>query len=163
MATNNPGYGQRTGTPRPGDYGSDRQAAPRPTIAVGDIKLDKPVSVNLFADIAEEKAAKVYEAGAGRKNKATQLRKFYDELVMWFDKVHLERTKEAKALKYTEVAPFIKMMNAKVAYARGRDHVDECFEQMFSHLIRQVNDADTLKHAKLFMEAFMGFYKAQEK
>ena len=82
---------------------------------------------------------------------------------MWFDKVNLERNKEAKVLKYTEVAPFIKMMNAKVAYARGRDHVDECFEQMFSHLIRQISDVETLKHAKLFMEAFMGFYKAQEK
>ena len=82
---------------------------------------------------------------------------------MWFDKVHLERTKEAKVIKYTEVAPFIKMMNAKVAYAKGRDHVDECFEQMFSHLIRQIDSPDSLKHAKLFMEAFMGFYKAQEK
>ncbi|MGH6627387.1 MAG: type III-A CRISPR-associated protein Csm2, partial [Burkholderiaceae bacterium] len=77
--------------------------------------------------------------------------------------VQVERTKDAKASKYTEVAPFIKMMNAKVAYARGRGHVDECFEQLFSHLIRQIGDADTLKHAKLFMEAFMGFYKAQEK
>lgn len=163
MATNYGGYGQGAGAPRQGGYGNDRQEAPKLTISISDIKLDKPVSVNLFGDIAEEKAAKVYEAGAGRKNKSTQLRKFYDELVMWFDKVHLERTKEAKAIKYTEVAPFIRMMNAKVAYARGRDHVDECFEQMFSHLIRQISDFETLKHAKLFMEAFMGFYKAQEK
>ena len=102
-------------------------------------------------------------AGDGRKNKSTQLRKFYDELVMWFDKVQMERTQESKSAKYTEIAPFIKMMNAKVAYARGRDHVDECFETMFSHLIKQISDPDSLKHAKLFMEAFMGFYKAQEK
>lgn len=163
MATNYGGSGQRAGAPRQGGYGSDRPEALRITISVGDIKLVTPVPVDLFADIAQEKAAKVYEAGAGRKNKSTQLRKFYDELVMWFDKVHLERTKETKASKYAEVAPFIKMMNAKVAYARGRDHVDECFEQMFSHLIRQISDADSLKHAKLFMEAFMGFYKAQEK
>lgn len=163
MATNYGGSGQRAGGPRQGGYGSDRPEATRITISVGDIRLETPVPVDLFADIAQEKAAKVYEAGAGRKNKSTQLRKFYDELVMWFDKVHLERTKEAKAIKYTEVAPFIKMMNAKVAYARGRDHVDECFEQVFSHLIRQITDADSLKHAKLFMEAFMGFYKAQEK
>jgi CRISPR-associated protein Csm2 len=105
----------------------------------------------------------VHEAGDGQKNKSTQLRKFYDELVMWFDKVHLERTKDAKASKYAEVAPLIKMMNAKVAYALGRNHVDKCFEKMFSHLIKQISDPDTLKHAKLFMEAFMGFYKAQEK
>lgn len=162
MATQNSGgYGQRTvGTSA---YGNDRGSAPSPTISVDDIRLVAPLSEHLFADIAQEKAARVYEGGGGRKNKSTQLRKFYDELVMWFDKVHLERNKEAKAVKYTEVAPFVKMMNAKVAYARGRDHVDECFEQMFSHLIRQITDAETLKHAKLFMEAFMGFYKAQEK
>jgi len=34
---------------------------------------------------------------------------------------------------------------------------------MYAHLIRQITDSDSLKHAKLFMEAFMGFYKAQEK
>jgi CRISPR-associated protein Csm2 len=156
------GYGQQRGG-SPSQSGYDRNSAPVPTLSVGDIKLQTPVPVELFAGIAQDKAITVAQAGGGRKNKSTQLRKFYDELVMWFDKVHMERTKEAKASKYTEVAPFIKMMNAKVAYAKGRDHVDECFEQMFSHLIRQITDAETLKHAKLFMEAFMGFYKAQEK
>jgi CRISPR-associated protein Csm2 len=163
MATQNSGgYGQRTGGG--GGYGNDRQNAPVATLSVGDIKLAAPLSENLFADIAQEKAARVFDAKAGRKvNESTQLRKFYDELVMWFEKVQLERTKDAKAARYTELAPFVKMMNAKVAYARGRGHVDECFEQMFLHLIRQITDAETLKHAKLFMEAFMGFYKAQEK
>ena len=61
------------------------------------------------------------------------------------------------------MAPFIQMLVAKAAYAKGRDHVDECFETLFAHLIRQISDADSLRHAKLFMEAFMGFYKAQEK
>ena len=150
-------------TTRQTGWANDRQAAPPPTISVSDIKLQTPVPVELFAGIAEDIAIAVAQAGAGRKNKSTQLRKFYDELVMWFDKVNLERSKDAKASKYLELAPFIKMMNAKVAYAKGRDHVDECFEQMFSHLIRQIDGPDSLKHAKLFMEAFMGFYKAQEK
>ena len=156
------GYGQqRAGGSGPGGY--DRQSAPAPTISVNDIKLSAPVPVNLFADIAQEKAARIFDAKGGRKiNESTQLRKFYDELVMWFEKVHHERTKADKVEKYAEVAPFIKMMNAKVAYARGRTHVDECFEQMFSHLIRQIDSPDTLKHAKLFMEAFMGFYKVHE-
>jgi len=157
MATN---YGSAASQ---GGYGSDRQGAPRPGISVNDIKLTTPLSAELFDTIAKDKAVCIREAGGARINQSTQLRKFYDELVMWFDKVNLERTKDAKTLKYTEVEPFIKMMNAKVAYARGRGHVDECFEQMFSHLIRQITDADSLKHAKLFMEAFMGFYKAQEK
>ncbi len=140
-----------------------RDYAPQITITVSDIKLAKPIPETLFSDIAAEKAQRIHESRGRDQNKATQLRKFYDELVMWTDKVHREQSTEARAAKYTELAPFIKMMNAKVAYARGRNHVDACFEQMFSHLVRQISDPDSLKHAKLFMEAFMGFYKAQEK
>lgn len=153
-------YSRSTGS-RPGGY--DRQEAPRPSINLSDIRLAKPVVAELFADIAQQKAAVIFEAGGGRNNKSTQLRKFYDELVMWHEKVHFERTPQAKADKYADVAPFIKMMKAKAAYARGRGHVDECFEQMFAHLIGQITDVDSLRNAKLFMEAFMGFYKAQEK
>lgn len=153
----------RNPAPRTGGYGNDRAATPRPTLSVSDIQLKAPIPAELFGDIAKDKAAVIAEAGAGRKNKSTQLRKFYDELVMWHEKVHHERTPQAKADKYAESAPFIKMMKAKVAYARGRDHVDECFEQLFAHLISQIDGIDSLKHAKLFMEAFMGFYKAQEK
>lgn len=143
--------------------GGGREAVAEVTISVADIKLANPIPENLFSDIAAEKAQRIHEAGGRDKNKSTQLRKFYDELVMWTDKVHREQTREARSGKYTELAPFIKMMNAKVAYARGRNHVDACFEQMFSHVVRQIADPDSLKHAKLFMEAFMGFYKAQEK
>ena len=57
----------------------------------------------------------------------------------------------------------LKMMNAKVAYSKGREHVDVCFEKMFTQLINQIKDPKTLKNAKLFMEAFLGFYKALEK
>lgn len=158
-----------------------RNPAPRPTISVTDIRLAAPIPAELFGDIAKDKALKILNGGLKRdrrsgellvdrfgkpqqeKNKSTQLRKFYDELVMWHEKVHHERTPQAKTNKYAEIVPFIKMMKAKVAYARGRDHVDECFEQLFVHLVSQIDGVDSLRHAKLFMEAFMGFYKAQEK
>ena len=139
-----------------------RQDAPRITISVADVQL-KNIPATLFSDIAQDKAATVFQGGEGKKNKSTQLRRFYDELVMWYERVQFERTPSDRAAKYQEVAPFIQMMVAKVAYARGREHVDECFETLFAHLIRQISDADSLRHAKLFMEAFMGFYKAQEK
>lgn len=154
MATGYPG--------RQGGYPDRRDEAPRVTLSTADVRL-KDIPQTLFSDIAKAKAATVSEAGGGKKNKSTQLRKFYDELVMWFEKVHFERTPQEREAKYTEVAPFIQMLVAKAAYARGREHVDECFEQLFSHVIKEISDATTLKHAKLFMEAFMGFYKAQEK
>ncbi|HQY38785.1 MAG TPA: type III-A CRISPR-associated protein Csm2 [Giesbergeria sp.] len=139
-----------------------RQDAPRITLTTADIRL-KDIPATLFSDIAQEKAATVFQAGEGKKNKSTQLRRFYDELVMWYERVQFERTPAERATKYKELAPFIQMLVAKVAYAKGREHVDECFETLFAHLVRQISDADSLRHAKLFMEAFMGFYKAQEK
>ncbi len=142
--------------------GQSRQDEPRITISTADIRFTN-IPAALFSDIAQDKARTIAEAGAGKKNKSTQLRRFYDELVMWFERVHFERTPDDRKKRYEEVAPFIQMLVAKVAYAKGREHVDECFETLFAHVIRQISDADSLRHAKLFMEAFMGFYKAQEK
>lgn len=133
------------------------------SISVTDVMFGANMPQLLFADVAQEKARIVAEAGNGRNNKSSQLRKFYDELVMWHEKVNLESTREARAARYAELAPYIKMLTAKVAYARGRGHVDTCFETLFSHVVRQVQCPETLKHAKLFMEAFMGFFKAEEK
>jgi CRISPR-associated protein Csm2 len=111
------------------------------------IQFGDQLSAELYSDTAKQTAAIVFQAGLDQRgnkknNKSTQLRKFYDELTMWND---------------------IKMLTAKVAYAKGRDHVDPTFENLFAHCIKSIKDAETLKHCKLFIEAFMGFYKAQEK
>lgn len=139
------------------------------------IVFGKALADDLFSEIAKEKSYEVFQGGLDQrgnqsKNKSTQLRKFYDELVLWTDKVHSigklevgQKSSDVREARYKDSAPFIKMMNAKVAYAKGRNHVDDSFEAMFSHCIKSISDAETLKHAKLFMEAFMGFYKAQEK
>ena len=139
------------------------------------IIFGKALAENLFSETAKEKAVEIFQGGLNQRgqqdrNKSTQLRKFYDELVMWTDKVHNigkvesgQKSDSVRQANYAKSAPFIKMMNAKVAYAKGRGHVDDSFEAMFSHCVKSIADAETLKHAKLFMEAFMGFYKAQEK
>ena len=150
--------------PSGGPRGFERTApAPAVSIDTAPVKLGADMPELLFADIAQEAARTIAAAGAGKTNKSSQLRKFYDELVMWHDRVAFEKTADARAAKYRELAPFIKMMNAKVAYARGRGHVDQNFEQLFSHLIRQIACPATLKNAKLFMEAVLGFLKAEEK
>lgn len=153
-------YGRPQNTP---PRHGDRNERAVPSIDVGDIRFGAGMPELLFADIAQDKARTVAEAGAGRRNKSSQLRKFYDELVMWHEKVGLEQSAEARSARYRELAPYIKMMTAKVAYARARDHVDPCFEKLFAHCIRQIQCPETLRHAKLFMEAFLGFYKAEEK
>lgn len=117
---------------------------------------------NLFADFAEDAAKKVARdpkdaSKVNEKNKPTQIRKFYDELVMWDSKVSENDT------DYKTNAPLIKMMCAKIAYAKGRGHVDDNFEKLFKHCMGQVESAEKLHQFKLFFEAFMGFYKLHSK
>ncbi len=56
---------------------------------------------------------------------------------------------------------FIRMLNAKAAYAEGRKHVDKSFVDLMAHGLKQVTDPAALRHFKLFFEAFLGFYKAE--
>jgi CRISPR-associated protein Csm2 len=127
------------------------------------------IDEKLFDTTAEEMAKTIFGEGNSGKNKSTQLRKFYDELVMWHDRVFTARDQKGKASQeaqkeeYGRAAPFIKMLCAKVAYAKGRGHVSEGFEKLFTHVVRNITNPETLKQAKLFIEAFMGFYKAEEK
>ncbi|MCL7421624.1 MAG: type III-A CRISPR-associated protein Csm2 [Methylobacter sp.] len=122
-----------------------------------DIKLSKTgekLDPELFNAIARNAAQKV-ASGGDRVNKATQLRKFYDEIVLWDNKVLL------RPEKFDEYLPFIRMLNAKVAYAEGRKLVDHNFVNLLNNGLKQVVCAETLHTFKLFMEAFMGFYKQE--
>lgn len=91
------------------------------------------------------------------KNMPTQLRRFYDELVMWNERA----AQSDKA--FQDALPFVYMMKSKVAYAKGRKNVDATFQQFINTLINQIDDQKTLNNAKLFMEAMMGFYKQYKK
>ena len=113
----------------------------------------KKLSDNIFSDIAEAAAKHI---SSPNQNKASQIRKFYDELAMWDEKIHRNKA------EYDKSAPFIHMLKAKVAYAKGRGHVDANFVAIFNRLIDQISDPQTLRHAKLFFEAMLGFRKAQE-
>ena len=115
-----------------------------------------PIDIELFDETADRVAQAISETQKKRHNSHTQLRKFYDEIVMWHDKL---QGKENDT--YIKALPFIKMINAKVAYAKGRDHVDEHYAALMSHCMKQLDPEkpETFFNFKLFMEAFMGFYK----
>jgi len=114
----------------------------------------KPIDPELFNSIAQQQAQAI-AGGGDRVNKPTQLRKFYEEVIMWEQKASLHPD------KFGEYLPFIRMLNAKVAYAKGRNLVDDQFVTMISECLKQVESAETLRTFKLFMEAFMGFYKQE--
>ncbi|WP_424408538.1 type III-A CRISPR-associated protein Csm2 [Pasteurella sp. PK-2025] len=122
------------------------------------IKFGQNKDAAIFSDIAEKAAQKI--KSNQNANKATQLRKFYDELAMWNDRVQLDKTD--RNAKFEELLPFIKMMKAKVAYAKARGHIDDNFLTIFSRCIDQITSVETLKDAKLFMEAVMGYCKLEE-
>lgn len=124
-----------------------------PTVDIGEITAE------LFSDTASRAA---YACAAGRdKNKTTQLRRFYDELVLWDDKVDAAKT-DKRDERFNDLLPYIQMLRAKVAYAKWRNLVDDNFKTLFDRLIQQVKSKETLKTARLFMEAFMGYKKYLE-
>lgn len=145
-----PGQGSRGGQDERRDFNTG------PTIDTSKVLFKgiepKLINPDLFNGIASETAEII--AGAKKEtNKPTQLRRFYDEIVMWEGKAGLHPE------KFAEYLPFIRMMNAKAAYALGRKLVDENFAALINHGLKQVETYPDLRHFKLFMEAFMGFYK----
>jgi len=114
------------------------------------------ISKELFDTIADECANKIAIANQEGKNKPTQLRRFYDELVLYYDRIEDESS-------FNDALPFIYMIKSKIAYAKGRGNVDIIFQTFMNNLINQIKDIQTLKNAKLFMEAVMGFYKSYAK
>lgn len=125
-----------------------------PAIELTGIQFAKPLNPDLFAGLAENAAQAVAGDQYNRKNKPSQIRKFYDELTMWQNKV------QQKPEAFSDYLPFIKMLNAKVAYAQGRDLVDANFAKLMTHCLGKIDSAETLNHCKLFLEAFLGYYKA---
>jgi CRISPR-associated protein Csm2 len=124
-----------------------------------DIKLSKTgekLDPELFNTVAQQFAQRI-AGNDPRKtdNKPTQLRKFYDEIVLWDNKVLMHPE------KFDEYLPFIRMLNAKAAYAKGRKLVDDNFVELLNKGLQQVINPETLHTFKLFMEAFMGFYKQE--
>ena len=116
------------------------------------------VDTALFDDIARE-AANIIGKGRGN-NKPTQLRKFYDELLLWEEKVNGGGSEES-GKRLRKYLPMIRMLNAKAAYAKGRKHVNADFVALLRRCLEQLEeDPETLRHARLFFEAFMGFYKS---
>ncbi|QGU33961.1 type III-A CRISPR-associated protein Csm2 [Thermochromatium tepidum ATCC 43061] len=118
------------------------------------VRFGANLEAQLFNEVAQRCAKTISESNQ-RCNKPSQLRRFYDELLMWVAKV------EQAPERFAEYRPFILMLNAKAAYAKGRDLVDANFVALLNHCLRQAEDAKTLGQVKLFLEAFLGFYKAE--
>lgn len=110
----------------------------------------------LFSSVAEGLAKKLKEDHDGdrrRKNKRTQVRKFYDEVT------RLSQLAKAKQTPWENILPMVHMLTAKAAYAEGRDLVSDSFGAFIRGSVEQVKEPEDLKIFSNFFEAFMGFYR----
>jgi CRISPR-associated protein Csm2 len=136
------------GPPRgqqPSNPGSrqNRVSGQSPETLFASIKFSRPLDPELFNSIAEDAAKKV-AATPKETNKSTQLRRFYDELCLWDLRVIQQPE------KFSDYLPFIRMLNAKVAYAQGRKLVDGTYVNLLHHTLREVKDPQSLSVCKLF-------------
>lgn len=132
----------------------DRLSSPSSSPRLPEINLAQP-SKDTFDMHAQEYA---HALSDGRKNASSQLRRFYDEVLMWQQKVRGDKENMARFL------PLIMMLHAKAAYALGRGHVTEEFLGMIRNCLGQLDaeQPQTLDNFKLFFEAVMGFKKYLE-
>jgi CRISPR-associated protein Csm2 len=124
------------------------------------------INPELFSGVAEKWARTVCDAGLkqdrrGKKkldrNKITQLRKFYDEALRYKE---LVRNGES----INDVLPYLMMLNAKAAYAEGRELITKEFSNMLRTGLEQIesNRPESIEIFVNFFEAFMGYYKYYE-
>jgi len=113
---------------------------------------NRVVDPMLFSIIADEKA-KMIGMEDNRRNKGTQLRRFFDEIV------RLNAIAQKPGAEWSHILPQLHMLIAKAAYAKGRRLVTDSFVNLLKDAIMQVKDRDDLKVMTSFFESFMGFYK----
>lgn len=116
-------------------------------------KKNKLIEPNLFSNEAENLAKKVANEGTNSCNKRSQIRKFYDEVLNFSARVGNDHKEFEKML------PYLKMLNAKAAYAKGRGLISDSFKDFISTALQQVNDKDDFEVFKGLFEAFMGYYR----
>ena len=117
---------------------------------------NRQIDPELFSTTAEDLANKVNLERINSRdklNKPTQVRKFFDEVIRFQGMI------QGDPKQFAELLPYIKMLNAKAAYAAGRDLIGTEFKAFLSESLKQVNDREDFEVFCSFFEAFLGFYK----
>lgn len=118
-------------------------------------KSNKTINPKLFSTEAENLAKAIASDNdrSNKVNKRTQLRKFFDEVL------RLNTLSRSNPEDWDNILPYVQMLTAKVAYAKGRDLVSSQFLDFMKSGIEQVENPHDLTVFSNFFEAFMGFYK----
>lgn len=114
------------------------------------------IDPELFSTTAEALAKEVNQEriySRDKVNKPTQIRKFFDEVIRYKGLV------QATPEDFAAHLPYIKMLNAKAAYAAGRDLIGPVFKGFLSDSLKQVQEQKDFELFCSFFEAFLGYYK----
>jgi len=116
------------------------------------IVLNLDTNPDLLDKTAKEWADKI------NRTKKTQVRNYYDRI--------LELENELKKKEFSDVYPFIKMLNSKVAYGVSRRVVSYEFQEMMEQCLSQITNNQEgekkFRIFKLFFEAVLGFFKGRD-
>ncbi len=129
------------------------------------------VKKDLFSKDAKDLAREIFNEHAPKKddhfvkkdynktqkekkiNNPAQIRKFYDEILNYYNKLKINPD------RFEEYLPYINMINSKLAYAKARNLIGEKFESFISRCLALIKDQkDYEVFVKLF-EAFLGYFK----
>ena len=116
-------------------------------------KNKKQIDPDLFSNKAEMLAKVIFNESTSKLNKPTQIRKFYDEVLRFGSMI------KTNPEEFEIILPYIKMINAKVAYAMGRDLISKGFKDFISESLTQIKDKEDFDVFASLFESFMGFYK----
>ncbi len=111
----------------------------------------------LFSERAERLAKEIADEGGKNRNKSSQLRRYFDEIVRLNTLAQAQDCDEER-MRF-QILPQVHMLVAKVVYAKGRKLVTDAFVQMMKSGIDQVESRKDLQVFTNFLESFMGFYK----
>ncbi|HBL22952.1 MAG TPA: type III-A CRISPR-associated protein Csm2 [Deltaproteobacteria bacterium] len=121
------------------------------------------IKPTLFSDEAEKWATGIWASSKKKmkdgkeqleNNKRSQIRKFYDEVL------RLNGNLKTNHEDWEVVLPYVNMLIAKAAYARGRNSlVTDEFVRMIRECVAEVQRPQDLDIFANFFEAFMGFYR----
>ena len=112
----------------------------------------KALNPDLFDGIAQRVAKDINESDRFA-NKPAQIRQFYDELVMWEEKARQNPE------RFADYLPFIRMLNAKAAYAEGRKHVNRTFVDFMAHGLKRCKTRLACATSNSFSKPFWDFTK----
>lgn len=120
------------------------------------VDFEKP-AVDMFDGVAKKIADELASEHGANKNKSSQIRRFYDEIIRYADRHRGAGRPDEERARFEADLPFIRMICARAAYARTRDHVGGNFVAFMQDGLRKIEKAEDLHMFRSLFEAVIGF------